>query len=117
MLFLWLDARGRSGQSRSGAEREPLPEMRAKDGLRRASLQLRPNRGAPDDRYYRLSGAGFSGRGGGGGASGAVHWGGSGFGFRRDFDGGMEDFRECFDAGNQARAGTREVAVGLKSVD
>src|SRR5260370_5927764 len=56
----------------------------------------------------------------GSGAGGAcLGWdeGDSGFGFESDFDGGMEEFGEGFETGDEARTGPRKITVGFESVD
>ena len=40
-----------------------------------------------------------------------------GFGFTRNFNRGTEEFSEGFDAGNEARARPRKIAVGFEGVD
>src|SRR6266566_1543126 len=55
--------------------------------------------------------------GGAGRACDGGDWQDGGFGLAGNFKGGMEEFGECFDAGGQARARARKVAVGLQRID
>src|SRR2546430_9423380 len=41
----------------------------------------------------------------------------SGFGFRRNFDPGMQEFCKSFNAGDEPRAGARKITIGFERID
>src|SRR6266705_3134075 len=59
---------------------------------------------------------GLNGSGAGRACAGG-DWHDGGFGLAGNFKGGMEELGERFDAGGEARARARKVAIGLKRID